>query len=386
MNALEQRITSIIKETKRNDRHRTLEPSTTGQGRTITIDGTEYLNFISNDYLGFSSHPNLKEAATAAAQKHGVGSGASALLSGRSSVHEALERRLASFMRRERALLFSSGYLANLGVASALINRTDHIFSDELNHASLIDAISLTKASYTRYRHVDLHDLEEGLKACENPFRWIITDTLFSMDGDLAPLQQLASLANKYHATLIGDDAHGFGVLDGGRGAAAACNLSHQAMPIQIVTFGKALGTSGAAVVGSESLIDALIQKGRTFIYDTAQPPMIAAATLAALELMETDESIHERLFANITTFRELAKTLPLSESYSPIQPILIGSDANALLVAAQLRSKGFYVRAIRPPTVPVGTSRLRLCISAAHKPEDIEALVDVLVSTMSRL
>jgi 8-amino-7-oxononanoate synthase len=386
MSALEQRITSIIEETKRNNRHRTLESTTSGQGRLITVNDSEYLNFTSNDYLGLSSHPNLAEAAYAAALTHGVGSGASALLSGRSSVHEALEQRLASFMKRERALLFSSGYLANLGVASALINRTDYIFSDELNHASLIDAISLTKASYTRYRHVDLEDLEDGLKACENPCPWIITDTLFSMDGDLAPLQQIAALANKYNATVIGDDAHGFGVLAGGRGAAAACTLSQSELPIQIVTFGKALGTSGAAVVGSGSLIDALIQRGRTFIYDTAPPPMIAAATLASIELIETDKSIHQRLFSNITKFRSLSKNLPLLDSNSPIQPVIIGSDTNALFVAEQLRASGFYVRAIRPPTVPPETSRLRLCISAAHKPEDIEGLVDTLESTMNRI
>ncbi|MFT4560726.1 MAG: 8-amino-7-oxononanoate synthase [Gammaproteobacteria bacterium] len=386
MSALERRITSIIEETKKTNRHRSLESSTNGQGRLITINGAEYLNFISNDYLGLSSHPTLRSAAVAAVEQHGVGSGASALLSGRSSVHEALERRLALFMRRERALLFSSGYLANLGVASAIINRTDHIFSDELNHASLIDAISLTKASYTRYRHADLEDLEDGLKACENPVRWIITDTLFSMDGDLAPLEQIASLATKYDATLIGDDAHGFGVLAGGRGAAAACKLNQSEFPIQIVTFGKALGTSGAAVVGSASLIDAIIQRGRTFIYDTAPPPMIAAATLAAIELIETDASIHQRLCTNIAKFRELAKNLPLLDSNSPIQPVIIGSDSNALLVAEQLRATGFYVRAIRPPTVPDGTSRLRLCISAAHKTEDIEALVHALVSTFNRL
>lgn len=375
MNALQQRLTGILDESRRTNRLRTLDALESAQGREIIVDKQSFVNFSSNDYLGLSSHNELILAAAAGAKRHGVGSGASALLSGRSTVHQELETKLAAYMGRERALLFSSGYLANLGVINALVKRSDHIFSDELNHASLIDAIALSKAQYTRYPHLNIRALESAVQKCDNPQKWIVTDTLFSMDGDVAPLQEIAILATRYNATLIGDDAHGFGVLDHGRGAAAACGLNQQQMPVQIVTFGKALGTAGAAVLGSDDLINAIIQRGRTFIYDTAPPPMIAAATLAALHIVSTDTSVHESLASNIARFRDRCKNLPILQSDTPIQPVMVGLEADALKVAQSLRDAGFYVRAIRPPTVPEGTARLRICLSSGHNHDDIDAL-----------
>ena len=379
MSALDHRLSSILTARKRSNRLRTLEANETSQGRQITIGTQRFVNFVSNDYLGLSAHPNLRDAARDAASKYGVGSGASALLSGRSCVHEELEKRLAKYLQRDSALLFSSGYMANLGVIAALVERQDHLFCDTLNHASLIDAVSLTKANYTCYPHVDVESLEHDLRNSNNPHKWIITDTLFSMDGDIAPLAKLAALAKTYDAVLVGDDAHGFGVLANGRGAAKAFDLDQSALPIQIVTFGKALGSAGAAVVGSHALIDTLIQAGRTFIYDTAPPPMIAAATIAALELVAGDPSLHRKLADNIAAFKGHAGDLPLLDSNTPIQPVMIGRESTALAIAASLRESGFYVRAIRPPTVPVGTARLRICLSAAHLPEDIAALASAL-------
>ena len=381
MNALQQRLSSILEESIRNNRLRTLDALETAQGREIIVNNQTFINFSSNVYLGLSAHRSLGEAAITAARQHGVGSGASALLSGRSTVHAELEKRLATFLRRDRALLFSSGYMANLGVINALVQRSDHIFSDELNHASLIDAIGLTKAKVARYPHANMRALETALENSDNQHKWIVTDTLFSMDGDLAPLREIAFLAKRYNAILIADDAHGFGVLDSGRGAAAACKLDEHQMPIQIVTFGKALGTSGAAVVGSDDLINAIIQRGRTFIYDTAPPPMIAAATIAALQIVATDATIHERLASNITRFRAQCENLPLLESNTPIQPVIVGRETDALRIAQTLRDSGFYVRAIRPPTVPEGSARLRICLSSAHLAEDIDALAAALKS-----
>jgi 8-amino-7-oxononanoate synthase len=300
-------------------------------------------------------------------------------------VHCELERRLASFLKRDRALVYSSGYMANLGVIGALIGRHDHVYHDRLNHASLIDAVALCRAAHTRYPHCDIRALEAALSESHAGGRWIITDTVFSMDGDLAPLDQLARLAAAHEAVFIGDDAHGFGVVAQGRGASAAFGLGQDDLPILIVTFGKALGTAGAAVVGSDRLIDALIQRSRTFIYDTAPPPAIAAATIAALDLLAGDGALHRALAENIAYFRSRAATLPLLESTTPIQPVLVGEDSAALAIAAKLREAGIYARAIRPPTVPAGTARLRICISAAHTKADIDALVTALAGAFAQ-
>lgn len=377
MDVLDEQLQARIANSQRTNRYRTLEPISSAQGRTITVDGSTLINFASNDYLGLAAHDSLRASAHDAIERYGVGAGASALLSGRSMVHAELEHRLAAFMGAQAALLFSSGYLANIGTISALVARHDHVFQDRLNHASLIDAVGLSRAHSHRYRHADIDDLRLNLEKAAGRRNWIITDTVFSMDGDIAPLPELAALAREFNATLIGDDAHGIGVLGAGRGAAVECDLEPGDMPVHIVTFGKAFGTAGAAVVGSSALIDTLIQSSRTFIYDTAPPSAIAAATLAALELIENDHSIVDRLKSNIEYFRSLAQDLPLLVSSTPIQPYLIGDDGAALDVARNLREAGIYVRAIRPPTVPAGTARLRICISAAHTRADLELLAN---------
>lgn len=379
MHVLEARLRARITQVHRSDRYRTLEPIASSQGRCIELDGNTLINFCSNDYLGLAGHDSLRSSAHAAIDRFGVGTGASALLSGRSVVHAELERRLASFMHAEAALLFSSGYLANLGTLSALIGRHDQVFQDRLNHASLIDAVTLSRAKSHRYRHADTADLRRQIESAAARQKWIITDTVFSMDGDIAPLSDLAAVAEEFDATLIGDDAHGFGVLGDGRGAAVECSLRPHELPVHIVTFGKALGTAGAAVVGSAALIDALIQSSRTFIYDTAPPPAIAAATLAALDVIENDNTIIAQLKSNIAYFKSLAGDLPLLPSSTPIQAYMVGDDRVALNIAKALRESGVYVRAIRPPTVPAGTARLRICLSAAHTHDDLERFVSSL-------
>lgn len=379
MDVLEAQLRDRLTQSRRTNRYRTLEPIASSQGRCIELDGKTLINFCSNDYLGLASHAALRNSAHDAIDRFGIGAGASALLSGRSVVHAELERRLATFMRAEAALLFSSGYLANLGTISALIGRHDHVFQDRLNHASLIDAVTLSRAHSHRYQHADTADLRRQLELAPARRNWIITDTVFSMDGDIAPLAEIAALAREFNATLIGDDAHGFGVLGEGRGAAVEYQLKPADMPVHVVTFGKALGTAGAAVVGSAALIDSLIQSSRTFIYDTAPPPAIAAATLAALELIERDDTIVSRLQSNIEYFRSLTADLPMLPSATPIQAYMIGDDGAALNIADTVQNAGIYVRAIRPPTVPVGTARLRLCLSAAHTRADLGHLADTL-------
>ena len=364
---------------------RQLEAIDSPQGREIDVAGAHFLNFSSNDYLGMSTHPAVVQAAQDAIGRHGVGSGAAALLSGRSTAHADLEKQLAAFAGVESALLYSSGYMANLGLASALLNRRDHVFHDKLNHASLLDTVALSGAKSTRYAHLDTTALERHLARSDAANRWVITDSVFSMDGDIAPVATLATVAERHGATLIVDDAHGFGVIGGGRGIAAAAQVEPSRVPIRIVTFGKALGTAGAAILGSASLIDALVQRSRTFIYDTAPPPALSVATLTALKIIENEPAILERLDRNISLFRSLATGLPLMTSSTPIQPVMIGEDGLALAVSTELRRVGFYVRAVRPPTVPKGTARLRICLSAMHREADIEALVGALRAALTR-
>ena len=372
MNALNARLDSLQ---RKPTQRRTRDAIASAQGREVHIAGRALINFSSNDYLGLSADPRVINAVHEAVESRGVGSGGSALLSGRSDIHRELELRLARYMRRENALLYSSGYLANLGVLTAIVRRHDRILHDRLNHASLIDAVVLSRAAHRRYPHTDMQALENMLAGDTTQPTWIVTDSVFSMDGDCAPLDTLSQLAERAGATLIVDDAHGFGVAGEGRGSAAAFGLGGDEIPIQIVTFGKALGSAGAAVVGSDALIESLVQHSRTYIYDTAPPPMIAAATLAALEIVAADKARHQRLAKNIQSFRQRAARLPLCASQSPIQPVMIGDDARALDIAARLRDLGVYVRAIRPPTVPLGSARLRICLSAAHTSADLARL-----------
>lgn len=367
-------------------RRRTLEVRDGDVGPAITLAGQPLVNFCSNDYLGLAGSPILRAAAVAAIERYGVGAGAAALLSGWTGAHQALAEELADFLGRERVLLFSSGYLANLGTLAALAGRHDEICHDRLNHASLIDAVRLSGAKSTRYRHADPTDLAARLAQPGSARRLVVTDGVFSMDGDSAPLREIAALAARHSAVLVCDDAHGFGVIGDGRGLPTALGLTQSEVPLLVVTFGKALGTAGAAVAGPADLIEMLQQQARTFIYDTAPPPAIAEATRAALGLLRADRALLDRLQGNLACFRAaLARHgLPAPASDTPIQPIVLGDDARTLAAAQALRDDGYYVRAIRPPTVPEGGSRLRVCLSAAHTPSQIDGLVAALARALA--
>ncbi|MBM4207562.1 MAG: 8-amino-7-oxononanoate synthase [Gammaproteobacteria bacterium] len=355
------------------------------QGVELIINGKNIINFCSNDYLGMANHPRLIEAYKAGLDKWGVGSGAAHLVCGHSSAHHALEEELAAFTGRERALLFSTGYMANLGVISALAGRGDTVFEDRLNHASLIDGALLSGAKLKRYTHADVGSLQE-LLINSTVNKLTVTDGVFSMDGDIAPLPELAALAKQHGAWLMVDDAHGLGVLgDQGRGTLAEFALGQNDVPILIGTFGKALGTFGAFAAGSEELIETLINKARTYIYTTAMPPALAEATRVSLKLVQAENWRRVKLNALITRFRSGAQQLglPLAESRTPIQPLIIGDPEQTLNISNQLFNKGILIGAIRPPTVPKGSARLRITFSAAHEEKHIDYLLDALDQTV---
>ncbi|WP_448508338.1 8-amino-7-oxononanoate synthase [Immundisolibacter sp.] len=348
----------------------------------------ERLTFCSNDYLGLANHPAVSAALVRGAQRWGVGSGASHLLAGHTAAHHALEEELAEAVGRPRALLFSTGYMANLGVLGALLDRRSAVFSDRLNHASLIDAARLSQAQVAVYRHGDPKHLAELLAADSAPRRLVITDGVFSMDGDLAPLTELAARAQQADAWLMVDDAHGFGVLGpGGAGSAAQTGLGADAVPVLMGTLGKALGCFGAFVAGSEALIETLIQHARSYIYTTALPPALAEATREALRRARTESWRREKVMALVARFRAGAAQLglPLLESTTPIQPLIAGSAQRALAWSAHLEQRGLLVPAVRPPTVPDGTARLRIVITAAHEEAQIDRLLDALAGLPDR-
>lgn len=374
--------------TARHDRHlyRRTRTADSAQQPHMHIDGKPMLVFCSNDYLGLANHPDVIHAMQVAANTYGVGSGAAHLVSGHSRPHQQLEEALTAFTGRERALLFSTGYMANLGVANALLSsRNDVVYADRLNHASLVDAGLLSGAKLIRYPHNDTSSLGKRLLAQEEDndvTQLILTDGVFSMDGDVAPVGKLAVMAREHDAWLMVDDAHGIGVLGkNGAGLLEAEGLGQSDVPILMGTLGKALGTAGAFVAGSHALIEYLIQTARTWIYTTAQPPAIAAATLTSLQLAQTEHWRREHLQALIRQFRLGASQLglPLMPSDTPIQPILIGSSEQALLLSQQLAEAGILVTAIRPPTVPVDTARLRVTFSAAHTSADVDTLLAAL-------
>lgn len=345
------------------------------------INGKPMLAFCSNDYLGLANHPTVIQAFQQAANQYGVGSGAAHLVNGHSRLHQQLEEALAEFTQRERALLFSTGYMANLGLMNALAERHDTVYQDRLNHASLLDAALLSGAKLVRYPHNDVHQLAKRLDVVANGQKLIATDGVFSMDGDLAPVKDLAVLAKQHEAWLMVDDAHGFGILGKtGAGLLEAEQLS-QEDAILMGTLGKALGTAGAFVASSTELIEYLIQTARPYIYTTAQPPAIAAASLASLKLVQTETWRREYLKHLIQMFRTGAKQLGLAlmPSDTAIQPILIGDNAKALAISQQLEQSGVLITAIRPPTVPQNTARLRITLSAAHTPQQVEFLLDLL-------
>jgi 8-amino-7-oxononanoate synthase len=351
------------------------------QGPTVELDGCRVANFSGNDYLGLAAHPRLKAAATSAIAHWGAGAGASHLVSGHMAPHEQAEHDFARFARLPEALLFSSGYAANLGVLTALADRGAEIFADRLNHASLNDGALLSRATFTRYPHLDLAALAARLARSTAKTRVIATDTVFSMDGDLAPLPQLLALAEAHDAWLLLDDAHGIGVLgERGRGALAHFGL-HSPRIAYMATLGKALGGYGAFVAGAPVLIDWLVQKSRTYIFTTALPPAIAAAASAAIGLLEDDPAPVQDLQDNIAHFRGAcaAEGITLLPSITAIQPLLVGKPAVALAASRALLEQGFLVPAIRPPTVPAGTSRLRISLCATHAREQLDRLAGAL-------
>jgi len=360
------------------------------QGVTIKVDGKDLINFCSNDYLGLANHPEVIKAFKKGADDYGVGAGASHLINGHSHAHHILEESLAEFVGRPRALLFSTGYMANLGIVSALLDSKDVIFEDRLNHASLIDAGRLSGARLHRYLHADPESLRHFLSKAatrSNECRHlVVTDGVFSMDGDIAPLLDLANMASQQNAWLMVDDAHGLGVLgNNGRGTIDHFGLSIDEVPILMGTLGKAFGTFGAFAAGSEALIETLVQQSRTYIYTTAMPPAVAVATLESLRLLQSEGWRREKLQNLIQRFRNGALELgvTIEESLTPIQPILIGDVRKTVTISNALYRKGIFVSAIRPPTVPENSSRLRITFSADHTEEHIDQLLAALESVL---
>ncbi len=367
---------------RREHLYRARRISAGAQGPEMVVDGRPMLLFCSNDYLGLANHPEVIDALHRGVETYGAGSGAAHLVTGHSSAHHALEEELAAFTGRPRALLFSTGYMANQGVLSALLRRGDTLYEDRLNHASLLDGGVLSRARLQRYPHRDVAALEARISAQEGGEALVAVDGVFSMDGDLAPLPELATFCRAHDAWLMVDDAHGLGVLgDGGRGTLEAFGLGLDEVPILMGTLGKALGTFGAFVAGSEALIETLIQQARSYVYTTASPPAMAEATRASLRLVQREGWRRERLRELVQRFRAGAEQLglPLLASDTPIQPIMAGSAQQALAWSRSLEEHGILVSAIRPPTVPEGSARLRITLSASHTDGQLERLLDAL-------
>ena len=351
------------------------------QSPHIIVDGKEYLSFCSNDYLGLANHTQLIAAMQQGAQQWGAGAGAAHLVSGHSQAHHDLEQALAEFVGTPAALLFSTGYMANLGVVQALVGKNDTVFADKLNHASLNDAMHLSRAKVQRYRHNDMGHLADLLVKTKSGRKLIITDAVFSMDGDLACLPEMLSLCEQHDAWLLVDDAHGFGVL-GNQGCGS---LSHfkLASPriIYMATLGKAAGVFGAFVAAEQVVIDTLVNHARSYVYTTATPPALSSALLASLTLISQGDAMREHLQKLIAQLRDGLRDLPyqLMPSDTAIQPLMIGDNQQALALSDGLRERGIWVAAIRPPTVPQGTARLRITLSAAHTAADVEQLIGAL-------
>ncbi|MDH2915439.1 MAG: 8-amino-7-oxononanoate synthase [Gallionella sp.] len=354
---------------------------TAPQSSHIVVDGKPYLAFCSNDYLGLANHPQLIAALRQGAQQWGVGAGAAHLVSGHFEPHHLLEQRLAAFVGKPAALLFSTGYMANLGVVQALAGKSDTVFADKLNHASLNDAMLLSRAEVKRYRHGDMAQLARLFEQTKSGRKLVITDAVFSMDGDIALLRDMLALCEQYDAWLYVDDAHGFGVLgEQGRGS-----LSHFGIPseriIYMATLGKAAGVSGAFVAAEQVVIDTLVNHANSYVYTTATPPALSSALLQSLQLIEQADNLRSRLHGLAARLRSGLADLPwsLMPSETAIQPLLIGDNQRALELSAALRERGIWVAAIRPPTVPQGMARLRITLSAAHTEADVDRLIGAL-------
>lgn len=371
-----------VREQKGLKRYRSVLESP--QSTHIIADGCDYLSFCSNDYLGLANHPELIQAACSGARQYGVGAGASHLISGHNKTHHLLEEKLAQFAGFPAALLFSTGYMANMGVITALVDRNDAIFADKLNHASLNDAALLSKAQLIRYPHADLDVLERRMAESGARRKMIVSDAVFSMDGDQAPVRELIALCRKYDAMLLLDDAHGFGVLgDHGRGILSCSVTANDCSQhvIYMATLGKAAGVFGAFVAAADEVIETLIQTAKSYIYTTASPPLLSHILLKSLERIEHDDWRRERLHQSIRILKEKLKTLkwPLLPSDTPIQPVMIGDTQDVVRVSQALQERGLLVPAIRPPTVPQGTARLRISLSAAHQEAEISRLAEEL-------
>ena len=353
------------------------------QRARVTVDGRDYVAFCSNDYLGLAAHPDLVAAARGGAGIYGVGSGASHLILGHTRAHHDLEHALASFSGLPAALFFSTGYMANIGLVTALAGRGDAIFADRLNHASLNDAALLSRAVFKRYAHKDTAALERALRTTRAKRKLIVSDTVFSMDGDVAPIGELLELAERYDAWLVLDDAHGFGVLGRcGRGALEQTQIRSPRIAY-MATLGKAAGVYGAFVGGEQALIDTLVQRARTYVYTTATPALLACALRASLALIERESWRRDHLARLTATLKTAlrASAWQLMPSDTAIQPLVIGASVDAVAVSEQLEARGFLVPAIRPPTVPRGTARLRISLSADHRIEDVEGLAAAILS-----
>lgn len=351
------------------------------QGARVTVDGREYVAFCSNDYLGLAAHPELIEAARAGASRFGVGAGASHLILGHTSAHHELEGRLAAFVGLPRALLFSAGYLANIGVVTALLGREDAVFADRLNHASLNDAALLSRAAFKRYPHLDLAALERLLAESKARRKLVVTDAVFSMDGDIAPVPELIALCERHDAWLLLDDAHGFGVL-GRRGKGVLEHFGARSpRVIYMATLGKAAGVFGAFVAAQDAVIEWLLQRARSYIFTTATPPLLAQALQKSLDLIEREDWRRDRIAQLINALNQIviSKRWHLMRSATAIQPLVIGGNEETVAVSQALARDGLLVPAIRPPTVPRGGARLRISLSAAHEIRDVERLAAAL-------
>jgi 8-amino-7-oxononanoate synthase len=351
------------------------------QGAHVELAGRRYVSFASNDYLGLAGDPRLIAAAQAGATRYGVGAGASHLLYGHASVHAALEHALAELVGLPRALFFSTGYMANLGVVTALCGRDDEVFADKLNHASLNDAMLLSRARVHRYPHLDLDRLEHALARSRARRKLVVTDAVFSMDGDLVTVPQLVWLCERYGAFLLLDDAHGFGVLgEGGAGILSHWRVRSDRV-VYMGTLGKAAGVHGAFVAAEPAVIDYLVNRARTYMFTTASPPMLACALLESVRIIRSEGWRREHLRGLIAHFTSRLVTSPgkLLPSVTPIQPLVLADAEHALGVSQYLLEQGFIVPAIRPPTVPRGTARLRISLSAAHSLVEVERLADAL-------
>jgi 8-amino-7-oxononanoate synthase len=367
---------------------RSLEPLATAQGPAVEVGGRRLVNLCSNDYLGLAGDPRLRRAAAEAAETEGAGAGASRLVAGDLPIHGRLEAELAALHRAEAALLFNSGYHANVGVPGALVGRDDAIFSDVLNHASIVDGAILSRAALLRYRHVDVEELSSLLAGSRARRKLVVTDAVFSMDGDAAPLREIADLCDRHGAMLYVDEAHAVGVLgETGAGLAEALGVKHR-VDVEMGTLGKALGAFGAYVAGEARLRDLLVSMARSFVFTTAPPPAVCGAALAALQVVRAEPGRRARL-------RELSARMKAGLSLrgfdvarvaSPIFPVILRTEARALAAAAALRERGFFVRAIRPPTVPRGTSRLRVALTAGHDETQVDAFLGALDEVLPEL